>query len=535
MKRVILLLVNLLLSIYLFSAESFDDLLDQLNTTIENRDVYLKEKYDRLQSIYESLDKLANPYSIAQRYNAYNKLYSEYETFIYDSAFKYAENMRELAYENNDFGRIAHSKVKLGFILMSSGMFHEALDTLYSIRQSSIPDSLKAEYYATMGKTNYGLAGFDNGYFSSRYITLGNQYMDSALISSIPNSLDYWLNMGIRKMNSAIPTDAELAFLKVIQNTSMSDHRYAIAASGLGFVYSLNGNLEKNKVMLVRAAIADIKASTKETVALRNLAEQLSKQDNIKASYRYIKIALENATFYNARQRKIEIARIMPFIEEAMLDWTRRTKALVTKYAIIITSLSFLIIFFVVVIFKQLRNLKKADAIIKEVNSSLKMMNNKLLESNKIKEEYIGYFFGLNSENIARVEKLQKTLKRNITIGRIDEIKNTINDIDLKKEREDFYKSFDQIFIKLFPNFVEQFNSFFKEEDRIIIKDNELLPGELRIFALIRMGIVDNERIAKILDYSVNTIYAYKTKTKNKSIIPNEEFEEKIMEIKAFG
>jgi DNA-binding NarL/FixJ family response regulator len=86
--------------------------------------------------------------------------------------------------------------------------------------------------------------------------------------------------------------------------------------------------------------------------------------------------------------------------------------------------------------------------------------------------------------------------------------------------------------LKLFPDFVTIFNSFFEEKDRITLKDNQLLNTELRIFALIRMGISDTEKIAKILNYSVNTIYAYKTRVKSKSRIPNEEFEQKIMEIK---
>lgn len=51
-------------------------------------------------------------------------------------------------------------------------------------------------------------------------------------------------------------------------------------------------------------------------------------------------------------------------------------------------------------------------------------------------------------------------------------------------------------------------------------------------FALIRMGISENDKIAKIRGFSVNTIYTYKTKIKNKALVPNEEFEQHIMEIR---
>jgi hypothetical protein len=231
----------------------------------------------------------------------------------------------------------------------------------------------------------------------------------------------------------------------------------------------------------------------------------------------------------------IEIATIMPIIDDAMLNQTVKSKALIIKYAIIISVLLLIILLFIIVIFKQLRKLKNAEVLIKQANVNLQTLNSKLFEANKIKEVYIGYFLSLNSENIDRVERLKNSLKRNISLGRIDEIKNIINEIDLYKEREEFYRNFDRIFLKLFPNFVEIFNSYFKEEDRTNIKENDLLTPELRIFALIRMGITDTERIAKILEYSVRTIYAYKTKIKNKSIIPNDKFEEKVMEIRAIN
>jgi DNA-binding NarL/FixJ family response regulator len=116
---------------------------------------------------------------------------------------------------------------------------------------------------------------------------------------------------------------------------------------------------------------------------------------------------------------------------------------------------------------------------------------------------------------------------------KLDDLRFTVDSINIKKERDDLYHNFDMVFLKLFPDFVTIFNSFFKEEDRIILKDGQLLNTELRIFALVRMGIHDHEKIAKILDYSVTTIYTYKTRIRNKSTLANEEFEKQIMAIRA--
>jgi len=172
-----------------------------------------------------------------------------------------------------------------------------------------------------------------------------------------------------------------------------------------------------------------------------------------------------------------------------------------------------------VIIFKQLKKRKMAERA--------------LQEANKIKEEYIGYYFNVNSEYVTKIEGFKKSIEMKLMTKKMDDIRLTVNNINTKKEREELYTSFDQIFLKLFPDFVDVFNSYFPEQDRIVLKEGQLMNTELRIFALMRMGIHDPEKIAKILNYSINTIYNYKARVKGKSLIPNEEFEKKIMEIHA--
>ncbi|MFR9546811.1 MAG: DUF6377 domain-containing protein, partial [Rikenellaceae bacterium] len=104
--------------------------------------------------------------------------------------------------------------------------------------------------------------------------------------------------------------------------------------------------------------------------------------------------------------------------------------------------------------------------------------------------------------------------------------------VNIKRERESFFADFDHAFLRLFPNFIVEYNALFEAADQVIIDDNTELPTEVRIFALMRLGITDNEQIAKFLDLSINTIYTYKTKVKNKTIIPKEEFERRILEIR---
>ena len=168
-----------------------------------------------------------------------------------------------------------------------------------------------------------------------------------------------------------------------------------------------------------------------------------------------------------------------------------------------------------------------------ESNDKLSKANNNLLEANKIKEEYIGYFFNANSEFFNRIERFKRSVEQKLMDRKFDEIKFLVNHINLRKEKEDLMKNFDKAFLKLFPRFVEEFNQLFRPEDRIQLKDGEILNTDLRIFALIRLGIEDIGKISQILEYSTNTINTYKTKIKKKSIVENEEFVQRIMEIES--
>ncbi len=180
------------------------------------------------------------------------------------------------------------------------------------------------------------------------------------------------------------------------------------------------------------------------------------------------------------------------------------------------------------------RQLIITEAHVKEqaINQRLLDTNKQLSEANKIKEEYIGYFFNADSESFAKIENFKKSLEQKIAYRKWEDVIALVNNTNLKKEKEELLQNFDKVFLKLFPDFIQRFNDLFREEDKMELKDNEFLNTDLRIFALIRMGIHENEKIARILEYSVNTINTYKTRIKNKSIVPNEAFEQHIMEIR---
>jgi len=279
------------------------------------------------------------------------------------------------------------------------------------------------------------------------------------------------------------------------------------------------------------SALCDVRAATKETAATYTLARLLYDRGDVANAYVFIRQALDDAEFYGSRQRMVEIGSILPMVASAALNQSESQRRLWLGYGVGLSVLFAVLGLFAYVSLRQLRKLKAAELTIKEANNTLQETNRQLTEANKIKEEYIGYSFTVNSEYLEKMESLKRSVDQKLTHKKYDDIKFIVNNINARRDREELYHSFDKVFLKLFPDFVKTFNSYFHKEDQFVTKEGQVLNTELRIFALIRMGITDTEDIARIMDYSVNTIYAYKTKVRNKSILPNEEFDRKIMEI----
>ncbi|WP_187263770.1 DUF6377 domain-containing protein [Pontibacter beigongshangensis] len=473
--------------------------------------------------------------SLQQQFSIYNKLYNEYRTFQYDSAFTYALNLQKTARQLSDPVRETYAKLKLSHTLLSSGMYKEALDSLHTVNPNQMPDSIKIDYYALTARAYYDLSGYtQDSYYTPRYNNTGERYVDSALALLDTNTLWFYALRGMKHEIAVQPEKARADFQTILNKFNPSLNQYAMAANSLGNYYYKQGHTDKAIEMMARAAIADIKASVKEGVALMTLAEFLYNNGDEGRAYDYIKQAQEDATYYGAKQRKIQVAAILPVIEGERLTTVEGQRGRLVVYAVVVTLLSVLVLVFAFIIFRQLKQLRVAKRTVTEANTKLQEVNESLFEANRIKEEYIGYSFNMYSEYIDKMEKFKKALDKKVIAKKYDEINHVMKSLNLKKEREALYLSFDKIFLKLFPNFVPSFNSFFKEEDQFIPKDEQSLTIEQRIFALIRIGITDHEQIARILEYSVNTIYTYKSKVKKRSLLPNENFERKIMEIKAF-
>jgi hypothetical protein len=565
-KKILTVFIASFFSFHCFSQSTTIDKLDELSKTMAKAGEYDKEKEQAIATLQKEL--LAIPEgNLQQKYALCIKLYNNYKVFKYDSAYEYALKAQVIAYQLQDPPKIAYASILLDFTLLSSGMFKETVDSLQTINTNQLSDSMKAEFYALKARCFYDLADYAaDPYHTPGYNAMGGKCIDSALTLFAPMSFPYSYNSGLKDIRSGNIKDAGAIFKKLVADGGLSLHQLALTTSTLSDIYIQDGNYDSAICLLATAAIADVQSSTKETSAMLNLAQLLYKKGDVKNASKYIEFAIRDAATYGARQRKVQLIAVLPLIEAEKINQVESQKKVLINYAVVITILFISVILLAFTVYRQVKKLKSAQKVIyaahlkehavneqleetnkklsemhikeqkineelAETNAKLSDVNTKLTEANKIKEEYIGYFFNANSEFFNRIERFKKAVEQKIIDRKVEEIKFLVNNINLRREKEDLLKNFDKAFLKLFPHFVNEFNSFFREEDRIILKDGEILNTDLRIFALIRMGIHDISKIAQILEYSVNTINTYKTRIKNKSIIPNEEFEDCIMAI----
>lgn len=534
MKKLLVSFAVLFLFQPVLANQGYDSLLNKLNTVLDKKKDYDEEKIRRINNLKKQLNDDDSP-DLNKRYGIYLELYNEYKSFNYAEAFSYTQKLQQVGRLLKDPAKIAYGKIKLGFILLSSGMFKETFDSLRTVNVKLLADSEKKEYYFLTARTYYDLADFDKeDYYTPIYNGRADKYIDSGMTLCKANSFEYIYYDGLKYLKRGNVDKAITNLQTLVGQYHLTNHQFAVTASTLSDIYIRTSKPDSAISLLMLAAIADIKASTKEAAAMLNLAQLLNKQGDARNAYVFIKQSMEDAIYYGARQRKIQVSAILPVIASERINSVEGQRRILFLYASSLTVLSFVVVVFAIIIYKQLRKLRIADKIIQRANHNLQETIGKLNEADQIKEEYIGYYFNLISEYINKLEKFKRSVDNKLTTKRFDDIRIVVNNINLTKEREELFINFDKAFLKIFPNFLSNYNALFDEEHRVKLLPNQLLNTDLRIFALIRLGIHDTEKIANILEYSVNTIYNYKARIKGKSTVSNEEFEHAVMAIKAF-
>jgi hypothetical protein len=532
MRIFIPILLLLLLSSFAFSADRTDSLLTVLKNELSRKKIYDDQKELRIKKLKRSLAGTSKA-DLNSQYNICEKLYQEYEVFQFDSAYVYSQKLLKIGIQTKNIARQNDSKIKVGFLLLSAGMFNETFNSLKQVNTRLLDDSSKLKYYAIKSRAYSDLAEYNNDkYYAPFDKAEAIKYIDSAIALAKPNTFDKLYQQGTKEVITDQFRNSSY-YIELLDHYPLSQHHRAMVATGLSDFYTGPYQNKTQLNLLAIGVINDIRSSTKETTAIFKLGERLYINGKLNDAYVFIEQAMDDAQYYGARLRKLKIGAVLPVVAAQINIATEKEKNKFLVYFLSIAGVAALVTLIFFIVFIQLKRLKVKEKIIEEKNVELERTNNKLTEDTHIKEEYIGYFFNVISGYILKLEKLKRNVERKLSIKKYEDVLLSVNEINIKKERETLFYTFDHVFLKIFPNFITSFNALLKKEDQIWPRDNEVLNTDLRIFALMRLGISDNETIANILEYSVNTIYVYKMRIKAKAMISSDEFDHKIMAIKA--
>ena len=502
--------------------------LDSLDMTLQHRSQFDRQKNERIARLRVQLSRTAQP---ARRYRLLTALFGEYGSYRYDSAYHYASRAIALADQTGNPDYAAEARCNRAFCFLSAGLFHEALEGLESVDISNVSDTTRILYYNLCTRLYYAMSDYAQSEpFFSHYVKQGNRCQETAKRLLTPYSTMWYYVVGQRQMKDAEYGNSIASFETLLRRPDVTTHDRAIVESSIGWMWTVRGDELRAVVHLARAAMADCEASVKETTALCTLAELLYKQGDYKRATRYVELSLEDANFYGARLRKIETGRVLPIIEQKNYEILASRQHWLILGIVMALLLVAALAAATVIFIRQKRSLIEARKEIGQRNLQLENIVTQLNEANKIKDEYIGNSFYSNSEQINHLEKLYKTIGRRLAARQYDNVSEMLSESSLKEERDNMYAAFDATFLKIFPHFVESYNALFPPQEQKH-PGEERLTTEMRIYALIRLGISQSERIAKFLNYSVNTINTYKTRIKNRSLVDNDLFEKKIMEI----
>ena len=504
--------------------------------------------------ISETKRALAFETTPKNKYQINFQLYELYRAFVSDSAMYHLTECIKLADQLGDASGAVKCRALMAIRCSNIGMYDEALNTLDSIHPVGIDTLSLGIYYEAYNNVYSELAYYTRlAHMKQTYQAKADHYKQLMMDILPPTYETRFLRLeqaaqGEGRLDDAMKIND--AWLKTVEPGS---HPYALVALYRYIEYKLRGDKPQMMHWLVESVLADIRNAAMDQGSMWELANELMLNGDIDKASSYISFTSDCANRYGSRQRNWQIAPLLTTIAK---NYKTKSEHTTNQLRMLLVAISLLLLLLLgVLFFLRRRNLQldaarmalkgKNDELatansqlatqteeLSTLNSQLSSLNSQLSESNRVKEEYIGRFMSLCSQYIDKLDDYRKMVNKKMKNKELEDLFRMSKSTELKeKELEELYQNFDSVFLHLFPNFVNDFNALLQDDMQVHPKEENRLTTEIRIFALIRLGIEDSSKIAEFLHYSVNTIYNYRARIKNGALDNRESFERRIKQL----
>lgn len=505
-------------------------LLKLLDEYIDRRELYTEQKEEKIKQLKLKL-RIAD--SNTSQLSILNTIYREYYTYRYDSAMVYANRGLSLALSYNNTYYATLNRINRAAVLSTGGFYSQAETLLNEIGKNNVPHQLKQYYYyTTTWLYSYWEAFCDKSEFKDYYRQKKLQFLRLTVNTTHSNyvGLYAYLSGELAYLENPLGKNVLRHYTIAINNSLVNSRVHASAAYCIARYYREIGNMQLYEKYIVEAAISDMVCPLKENLALQELSTYLYKKDPKYANRaaRYIYCSMKDAQFYNNRLRMLEISNIQPIIATANQEALAHKERIVRGVLAVVSFLSLVLLGMALLGYKQTKWLARSRREVKSQNLKLTELNEKLIATNHRRETYMRLFMDISAVYIRKLIEYRKLVGRKIKANQTADLLKTINSYKLaEEEATTFYTRFDRAFIELYPSFVEELNHLLLPDAKIELPSPNSLTTEVRIFALMRLGVTDSQEIATLLFYSTQTIYNYKSAMRTRAI-NRETFDEDI-------
>lgn len=524
---------------------NLDSLYKVLDAAIDSSDIYLRQKTERIASLKDSYHRSTTD---IERYNAAEQLYEEYIPFENDSAITYQYKCIQLAERMERTDLKNKALIDLAFQLANSGFYYEAEMHFKDVQPSQLEGTIRDKYLTTMSQLYGEMAYYTHDpELKSKFYATQHTIRDS-LIATIDSTSLTWIYQKTLTLNNREKSKEALAYsdrwMKVCEPGSRD---FATMAFFRSEIYKNLDDVEMQRYWLLHAAIIDVRSAIMDQGALWSLANSLIRNEgDLDRAYKYMDFSWNCISQFSPHMRSWQVSPILTRINDEYKAKLKNANTRLQWTVGIISLLSLFTILLLGYVTKKRRQLAVAhdelaqsnqqlsrlNAQLKETNEQLAMSNLRLHDSNRVKDEYITKFLKLCSEYIDKLDNYRIKINRKAKANQFDDIRKMTSSQQMKEDEvKELFDNFDAVFLHLFPNFLSEFNALLKPEEQIVLPEENHLTTDLRIFALIRLGIDESSRIADFLRYSPNSIYNYRARIKNKAIGDREDFERRVKEI----